>query len=314
MAIKNKIQANEYREGSPTSISAEKIKPLANAAIKKLTELGLGIKTSFFVEAGYFKDASGKPDGHFIAIGDSPSLEKEFKTKKTSPSIAYGNLFIEKEGDDEVVCFELVSGQGKLKKPADWKDVLRVFKKMVNKNCKLVTEEPEADDDSKEEEEEEVSNKAESETETPTERLERKAKIAADLMLEVVEITKIYDRDKKEKLLRKTTKWLNEYNALDKKEQMSDLAKQLPKIQKAYQIVDTILKTDDQITSYMNQIYAGLEEFLTFENHKDPKVKALSSKLIAAIDKVKPIIQKVKDNDLFEECESIQNLLKIAND
>lgn len=312
MAIKNKVKPDQYTEDLSKAISPDKIKSESFAAIKMLLKKGYDVKTSFFVKAGHFKGDKVKYGGHFLAIGDSPALSKKFKLEKTAPTVAYGNLFVKKIKDQDVVHFEYVGGQGKLKKPADWKKILKEFKKMLKKKCAFVIDGQMVEDEDSLEENKTTDKETSSDStteETLTEKLERKAKKAEDLLVEVESIKDIYDRDKKEKLYRKTTKWLDNYAKLSDQQQTPALKSHFPKIQKAHTTVKDILSTDNQITKNLDQVFAALEKFMAMEDHKAPKAQKYSQQISAALDKVMPLIKKVKDKNLLQECKEIQELL-----
>ena len=131
MAIKNKVKPDQYTEDPKLSITQEKIKSESFSAIKMLLKKGYDVKTSFFLKAGHFKGDKVKYKGVFLAIGDSPALTKKFKQEKTDPTVAYGNLFVKRIKDEDIVHFEYITGQGKFKKPGDWKALFKELKKNV---------------------------------------------------------------------------------------------------------------------------------------------------------------------------------------
>lgn len=142
MAITGKLKKDAYHaEGADKAaktLDFNKIKAEAKNAAKKLVNsTEPGTKTPFFVKKDYFKDAKGKVAGHFLALGNS-NLDKEFKKEKTAADVAYGNFFVKKINDKDTAHFEYVTGQGKLKKPADWKVLLKEFKKAVKLPCVFV--------------------------------------------------------------------------------------------------------------------------------------------------------------------------------
>lgn len=295
MAIKNKVKPDQYTEDASKSITQDKIKSESFAAVKMLIKKGYDVKTSFFVKAGHFKGDKVKYKGVFLAIGDSPALLKKFKQEKTDPTVAYGNLFVKKVKDEDVVHFEYVSGQGKLKKPADWKALFKEFKKMIKKKCAFVVDGQTIEDDTPDEDAGDV--------------LERKAKIAENLLLEVEEIKSVYNREKKDKLLRKTTKWLTNYNELADDKKTAAIKTQFPKIQKAHATVKDILETDNKITAGLDQVFTALDKLMEIPDIQSPSAKNFSKKVAAALSQVQPLIKKVNDKELLKVCQQIQEKL-----
>ncbi|MCP4438401.1 MAG: hypothetical protein GY810_05600 [Aureispira sp.] len=163
MAIKNKVKAEQYGDDAKKPIAYPKVKQLAFSAIKDLKKKGEGAKTKFFVKKDHFKNTKGKVEGHFVAIGDSAALEKKFKKEKTSTEAAYGNVFVKNIAGKETVHFEYVSGQGKLKKPADWKAMIKTIKKVLKSDCVFVVDGQTVKEDAPKDE-----NVAKSETKTNT--------------------------------------------------------------------------------------------------------------------------------------------------
>ncbi|MCP4438760.1 MAG: hypothetical protein GY810_07430 [Aureispira sp.] len=153
MPFNSKLKKDSYHaEGADKAakkVDLTKIKAEAKNAAKKLkSTTEPGTKLPFFVKKDYFKDAKGKVAGHFLALGIS-NLEKEFKKEKTSPEVSYGNFFIKEVNGKETGHFEFVNGQGKMKKPADWKPLLKEFKKAIKMACVFVLDGQTIEDDSK---------------------------------------------------------------------------------------------------------------------------------------------------------------------
>ena len=147
-----------------------------------------------------------------------------------------------------------------------------------------------------------------SEEENAGDRLERKAKIAENLLLEVEKIKSVYDREKKEKLLRKTTKWLTNYKELNDSDKQK-VKEHFPKILTGHKTVNAIIETDNKITVGLNQVFEALEKLMAMPDSKSPKSQNLAQKVAAALNKVQPLIEKVKDKDLLKECKAIQQML-----
>lgn len=315
MAIKNKVKPTEFTEDAAASITPDKMKAHAHSAVKLLQKKGYDVKTSFFVKAGHFQGDKVKFKGLFLAIGDSPNLTKKFKKEKTDPNVAYGNLFIRQEKGDDVVYFEYVTGQGKLKKPSDWKGLFKEIKKMVKKKCAFVLEgqviktEETVVESSTEENSQDDNAGDESTQEELAARLERKAKTAEDLLTEVEVIKSAYDREKKEKLHRKTTKWLANFDLLRDDQKTDSLKSHFPKIQQAHKTVKEILLTDNKITKGLDQVFGALEKFMQVPDHQSSEAQKLGGKIKAALGKVIPLIEKVKDKDLLDECKAIEEML-----
>lgn len=157
MAITGKLKKDAYHvdgaDKAAKSIDFAKIKAEAKNAAKKLVNsTEPGTKTPFFVKKDYFKNPKDatKSIGHFLAIGDS-NLDKEFKKEKTAADVAYGNFFVKELNGKKTAHFEYVTGQGKLKKAADWKPLLKEFKKAVKLPCVFVVDGQTVEDDDKEE-------------------------------------------------------------------------------------------------------------------------------------------------------------------
>ncbi|MCP4439344.1 MAG: hypothetical protein GY810_10430 [Aureispira sp.] len=318
MAIKNKVKPVQYTEDAAKSITADKMKAESHSAVKMLIKKGYNVKTSFFLKAGHFKGDKIKFKGMFLAIGDSPALLKKFKQEKTDPSVAYGNLFVKQEKGEDIVHFEYVSGQGKLKKPADWKALFKEIKKMIKKKCAFVIDgqavkedAPQVNESSKKEDtkDDKSTSQGDNTKEDLAAKLERKAKIAEDLLSEVEIIKSAYDREKKDKLYRKTTKWLANYDKISADKKTDALKSHFPKIQKAHSTVKEILATDNKITKGLDQVFGALEKFMQAPDHKAPNAQKLAQKIKTALGTVIPLIKKVKDTDLLKECEAIEEML-----
>lgn len=312
MAIKNKVKPDQYTEDVAKSITADKMKAESHSAVKMLIKKGYDVKTSFFLKAGHFKGDKIKFKGMFLAIGDSPALLKKFKQEKTDPNVAYGNLYVKQEKGEDIVHFEYVGGQGKLKKPSDWKALFKEIKKMIKKKCAFVLEGQTIQDDSPE-----ITDGSSDEKASPTDnkkedlaaRLERKAKIAEDLLAEVEVIKSAYNREKKDALLRKTTKWLANFDKISDDIKTDSIKSHFPKIQKAHTTVKAILDTDNKITKGLDQVFGALEKFMQTPDPNAPNAQKLAQKIKAALGQVIPLIKKVKDTDLLKECEAIEKML-----
>lgn len=312
MAIKNKVKPEQYTEDAVKSITQDKVKSESFAAVKMLIKKGYDVKTSFFVKAGHFKGDKVKYKGVFLAIGDSPALLKKFKQEKTDPTVAFGNVFVKQVKDEDVVHFEYVGGQGKLKKPADWKALFKEFKKMIKKKCAFVVDGQTIEDNTPDEEKKEAPKGKKQDkvatvaTNGLAAKLEQKAKIAEELLLEVEEIKSVYDREKKEKLHRKTTKWLANYDKVPADKKTDAIKAHFPQIHKAHATVQAILATDNKITAGIEQVHKALDRYMEIPDFNSSDAQKMAQKIIAALNKVKPLIEKVKDIELLKECEEIQ--------
>ncbi len=146
-------------------------------------------------------------------------------------------------------------------------------------------------------------------TTTTEDRLVYKAQVATDLLDQVKEVTAVYDREEKEKLLRKTEKWLKEYQALTEQERTPALQQRQTAVAQARQTVTNILVKDNKITQHTDKIFEAAEKYLEIENQESPAATQLADKIVTALNKVFPMIKEVKDMELLEVCQDIQESL-----
>lgn len=158
--FKCKISLADYdkNDKSAPNVELPLAKKLAKASVKKLATK-IGEKTDFYLTKDYFEN-KGKPIGHFLAIGVSKKLAKQFVMKEMKgkgvatdvKSAATGTVCIKNIGGVDKLCFE---PNAKCKIPAaQWPKLLKAlkaffagYKAVVVVEGKTVEEEPGGEED-----------------------------------------------------------------------------------------------------------------------------------------------------------------------
>lgn len=303
--FKCKIKLEELVNKNQRALEIEKTKSLSKAAVKKLARIEDG-KAPFYIIKNYFKK-EGDPIGDFIAFGIDKNMHLQFSKKEvkgkgisdSSKDAAFGNAYIKSVEGKKIIHFEPDSSC-KIAAGA-WPKLLKRLKSNLPalKAVVVINGKPVEEDD----------DKGTEQTSETTNKMEYKAIVAEKLLNEVETITKIYDREKKETLKRKTEKWLNEYSNLSEVDKTDVLRAHFLKIIDANKQVIGVLQKDDQITLLANQIFEAIEKYLSIDDHKSTPAKNLADKIIAALNKIIPIIEKVKDKELLEEMKQIKEVL-----
>ncbi|MCP4437895.1 MAG: hypothetical protein GY810_03045 [Aureispira sp.] len=312
MAIKNKVKPEQYTEDAAKSITADKMKAESHSAVKMLIKKGYDVKTSFFLKAGHFKGDKIKYKGMFLAIGDSPALLKKFKKEKTDPSVAYGNLFIKQEKGEDIVHFEYVSGQGKLKKPADWKALFKEIKKMVKKKCAFVV-----DGQTVETKEEEAPSSSPSPTSTPEvsapkvtkEDIQKHVGAVKGLVQKFTALKSNFDTDQAEELDNAIDDWndqLDEFGDAVK----SKVGKAVDTIKQIKDTLTKLSKHDDVVIKKLEKVYDRMEQWLELEDHTSVEAVLLEKVIKKKAEKAKVLAAKINDKGVLEELDGLLKELK----
>lgn len=316
MAIKNKVKPIQFTEDAAKSITPDKMKAESHSAVKLLTKKGYNVKTSFFVKAQHFKGDKIKYKGVFLAIGDSPALLKKFKQEKTSPYVAYGNLFIKKIKDEDVVHFEYVGGQGKLKKPGDWKSLFKEFKKMLKKKCAFVIDGQTIEDIEEEDTATKESAAPTAQKEAPKtaptvskEDVQKHVDSIKTLIQSFVALKGNFNSEVADDLTEKIDDWseqLEDFGANVK----SKLGKVVGKVSEMKKTLFQLGKFDEQVIEKLEKIYDRMEQWLALDDHDSVEAILLEKVIKKKAEKAKVMAAKINDkgvltelNDLLAELE-----------
>lgn len=293
MSIKNKIKPDEYGKDAKKPLPVEKVKPQALSAVQNLSKKGMDLKTPFFLHTAYYE--GGEP---FLAVGESTGLEKKFKTEKNSDKVAYGNLYLQKEGPDEIVYFEYFPSQGKFKKNTEWEKLFKVFKKWLKRECKLIIageqEEVEGTDDT-------ATTPQQEPKDAKTLAAQIKALGAAYKHItteqhQPVEVKKMYKR---------LSNWLGHYEKLDKEEQ-TKLKAHLERVNQLLEGTKRQIKQDQILNRELDKVIKLANAYAeSFSKETGEEI----TKLLQGINK---LATALNDQEILEQTKELESLIGIA--
>lgn len=315
MAIKNKVKPIQFTEDPTQSITPDKMKAESHSAVKMLIKKGYDVKTPFFVKAQHFKGDKVKFKGVFLAIGESPALLKKFKEEKTSPYVSYGNLFVKQIKGEDIVHFEYVSGQGKLKKPGDWKALFKEFKKMFKKKCAFVLDGQTQDTEDENTDEKPTNDQPEVATTKPA-KVDKAASPVAQLNTQYQSLRALYVTVKDEEHSPRTTKqlykklkaWKADYDQLEDKAK-SLLEKAANEYEQVLKKVGDILKVDKGIDNMIEELVNTVKSYATSEDHSTPEAKKLKNSAKPMLKRLKKYGEMLGASELLKQAEIIEQLL-----
>lgn len=139
--FKSKVKMEAFDQNNEkVQIEPAKQKNLCKAGVKKLTGQK-GVKTSYHLILDYFKDDKGKPQGHFLDVGEHKKLTKHFEQiemksgkpdKRMSASqkeASAGEIYVEDKDGKTLVHFE---PSPKCKIPSGkWPKIIKALKAML---------------------------------------------------------------------------------------------------------------------------------------------------------------------------------------
>ncbi|MFK7797228.1 MAG: hypothetical protein AB8E82_07215 [Aureispira sp.] len=297
MPIKNNVKPDEYGSSVKKPLSVDLAKSNAFGSVQKLSKKGMNLKTPFFLHTKYYE--GGEP---FLAIGESSGLLKKFKKEKMSDDVAYGNFYLVKEGNSEVVCFEYISGQGKFKKETEWAKVFKIVKKWLKRECKVILVS-----------EEEVSPTTSSKTSTVEQESVTKG-VVSEQVREMANNYKQFvvgykqvsstqnDPQNITILYKRILKWQKILGRLPQSDQ-TQLASTAQKVEELKGAIAILIKREKLLNNEIDNVIPLIADYQTdFDEGK-------KSKILKAIKTVDKIATALNDYEILEQTEELKDLL-----
>lgn len=315
---KVKLESLDIKNTKVKDVEFKTNKTLTKSKIKKLVTQEKE-KTSFYYLGNYFQE-KGKSIGDFLSLGKSLKLEKHFvqnemKASKNSlmeslqdyKNAATGEIYVDEIEEITTICFE---PHEKCKIPiTKWPKILKKLKNHFSGIKAVVIINGEILEAEKEVEE---GPETPSQGSVPEEKIEKGTSRlpidAREVIQEYKSIQNTYDIVKSKEMHEKCHRWMIEFETLSKENQRL-LLKEIEQVKKVHALTNQVIQTDNKIEMHIAQIFAGIRKYLQLKREPSSNSSKLAQKLNTAIDQIKPLIQKVKDEDFLKACEDIQRLM-----
>jgi hypothetical protein len=242
----------------------------------------------------------------FLAIGESSGLLKKFKKEKMSDDVAYGNLYLAKEGNDEIVWFEYVSGQGKFKKETEWTKMFKVVKKWLKRECKVLLQSEEEASTNETSNSSTQESTVETETATKTTASEQVKEMVNSYKLFVATYKQVSSNQNNPQsitiLYKRILKWQKNLGQLPQLEQ-TQLASAAKKVEELKEATGVLIKRDKVLDNEINNMIPLIADYQTdFDEGK-------KAKLLKSIKTVDKIATSINDYEILAQTQDLKDLL-----